>query len=155
MAVHVYITPQQVRDRMFTGTQDRLASLLNLEVGQDPLTSTQLARALEDAHAEVDSFVLARYPQPFSIIPPLLTSLAFELVKYRLLQARSDLISELDRASYEDALRSLREIADGRRQLAFPPVNQTESLVQARQVPVGTRNSDGTESDFRRVLRAF
>lgn len=155
MAVHIYITPQQVRDRMFVGTQDRLAELLNLNAGQDPLASIQLARAIEDANAEVDSFVLARYSQPFAIIPPMLTSVAFELVKYRLLQARSDLISDLDRANFEDSLRTLREISDGKRQLAFPPENQTEAMVPVTPVALATRDGDGRPSDFRRVMRAF
>lgn len=157
MSVHTYITPQQVRDRMQAGSQDRLADLLNLSPGQDPLTSVKLTRAIEDAVAEVDSFVLARYSQPFAIIPPMLTSIAFELVKYRLLLSRSDLISDLDRTGYEDALRALREISDGRRMLVWPPENQSEAQGSVSVVAVGSV-VDGEPDDrgqFRRVLRSF
>lgn len=155
MAVHVYITPQQVRDRMFVGTRDRLADLLNLDAGQDPLTSQQLARALEDAHAEIESYIRGRYTLPFAVIPPELTRIAFGLVKYNLLQARSDLFSDTDRLDYEDAKRDLREIADGKRQLLFPPENRTESLTPVSTVAVGSRGSDGTANEFRRTLRSF
>ncbi|GIX17702.1 MAG: hypothetical protein KatS3mg119_1888 [Rhodothalassiaceae bacterium] len=71
-------------------------------------------RALADADAEIDGYLAARYDLPLSPVPAVLTRLATDIARYRLWDDRAP---EEVRQRYEDAVRLLREIADGRHRL--------------------------------------
>lgn len=153
MSLHIYIAPQDAYDRMRIGGVDRLSELLNVAPGTDPLTDMAFQQAVSDANAEVESFVLARYSQPMATIPPLLSGLAFRVLRWLLISRRSDIVSEAARIDYEDAIKALREISDGTRQLVFPPEDQTEALVPPTRVSVSSASE--SQREFRRNLDAY
>lgn len=153
MSFRIYITAQDAYDRMRLGGVDRLSELLNVEPGVDPLADMAFQQAVSDANAEVESFVLARYSQPMAAIPPALSELAFRCLRWKLISRRSDIISDAARFDYEDAMKALKEISTGVRQLLFPPENQTEGLVPTTVVAVS--NSSIRQTEFRRNLDAF
>lgn len=148
-----YTTPQDVYDRLRVGTQDRLSELLGVPVGSDPLTDSGLQQAIQSANDEVASIVLARYSQPFAVIPPTLRDSATALAIWRLKQRVPYTISESDAKSFDDTMRALREIAEGKRQLLFPPQNQTEALVPSTRVAVSSTTQ--AQRDFRDALDNF
>lgn len=153
MAWHNFVSPQAVFDRLKVGDQDRLSQLLQVPAGIDPLTDAGLQQAVDYANAEIESFVLARYSQPFAVIPPILAGYGVSLAIWRLKQRRRELISDEDRTDFEDTMRALREISDGTRQLIFPPENQTEALVPPTRVAVSSVTEG--QREFRRNIDSF
>jgi len=77
-------------------------------------------RALEDATAEIDGYLASRYRLPVTDAAPLLSLLCTDIARFRLQKGVS---TEQARQRYEDAVRKLERIADGRINLpqATPP----------------------------------
>jgi phage gp36-like protein len=69
------------------------------------------ARALTDADALIDGHLAGRHDLPLVATPPLLTTLALPIALYK---AHSRSAPEKVRQDYEDAVRVLERIADGR-----------------------------------------
>lgn len=67
-------------------------------------------RALADTDALIDGYLKGRYALPLASTPPLLRDLALSIAVYKL---HRNVASEKIRQDYEDAMRSLREIASG------------------------------------------
>ncbi|MDD2870122.1 phage protein Gp36 family protein [Neomegalonema sp.] len=84
-----------------------------------------LARALEDASAEIDGYLEGRYRLPLPKPPPSLRLLACDIAMYRLLTLRQIDAMEDQRKRYEDALRFLRSIAKGEINLGPAPSGET------------------------------
>ncbi len=80
-------------------------------------------RALADADALVDGYLAGRYVLPLEAAPPLLTAIAAAVAFYSLHIGSPD---DKVRKDYDDALRQLRDIADGRLRL---PVAGVEPAV--------------------------
>lgn len=78
-------------------------------------------RALADAGYEIDSYLATRYPLPLpaGTDTRILRRIAVDIAVYGLAQSRAVLTDEL-RRRYEDAVGSLRRIADGRQALLLP-----------------------------------
>lgn len=91
-------------ERMLVALTDRG----DLHTGQ--IDTAVIDRALIDTDAMIDGFVTARYGA-LAIVPPLLADLALAIAIYKLHIAAPDPKIEAD---YKDALRLLRDIADGR-----------------------------------------
>jgi phage gp36-like protein len=70
-----------------------------------------VAGALADADGLIDSYVGRRYAMPLAVVPPVLVRLAKVLAGYFLMGGAA---GDSLRRDYEDALRTLRDIADGR-----------------------------------------
>lgn len=84
-----------------------------------------VAAALADADALIDGYLAQRYALPVSPTPPLLLRAACDIARF-LLHGKA--AGEKVRAAYEDALKLLRDLADGRAALpgALPaPAAQT------------------------------
>jgi phage gp36-like protein len=81
--------------------------------GNAPTGSVDTAlvqRAIADADAEIDGFLRGRYQLPLPAVPPLLTDLSLRIAIYK---AHTHTVTEKIRRDYEDAIRSLKLIADG------------------------------------------
>jgi len=81
--------------------------------------SAAVARSLSHASAEIDTHIAARYSLPLPAIPEMLTAWCVDIALYRLALS-ADVLSEEHRRRYEDALSSLRRVAEGKAALVFP-----------------------------------
>jgi phage gp36-like protein len=103
-----YCTLDQLTDRygepMLVDLTDRAAEPTN------EIDTEVIDRALADADAVIDGYLKGRYLLPLASTPPLLCDLAQVIAVYKL---HRNAASEKIRKDYEDAMRSLREIASG------------------------------------------
>lgn len=89
-------------------------------VGGDPASAPVVLQALGDAAVEIDAFLAGRFDLPLPGVPNLLTNLAADIAVYRLqVLTPNDLIEDA-RRRYEDALKRLRDIREGRLDLGLP-----------------------------------
>ncbi|GAB1388991.1 MAG: hypothetical protein AMXMBFR78_33850 [Rubrivivax sp.] len=99
-----------------TDLQDRLgeARLLQLTDLQDPplgLVDTAVAqKALDDADAEIDGYLVGRYALPLSPVPAILRVHAVTIAHYRLLGNAAD---EVTREDYRATRQWLMAVAKG------------------------------------------
>lgn len=69
--------------------------------------------ALEQASAEIDSYLCGRYPVPWSDVPRVLAGRCCDIARYLLCGAGTQMTEEI-RLRYEDATRYLERVADGK-----------------------------------------
>jgi phage gp36-like protein len=74
------------------------------------------AEALDDASAEVDTYLVGRYDLPLATTPLVLVRLTCEIARYRLYPEPSEAV----RRAYEDARRVLEQLAAGKLTLGLP-----------------------------------
>lgn len=90
------------------------AMLVDLTDRADPpagsVDAGVIDRALADADALIDGFLKGRYLLPLAATPPLVRDLALAIAVYKL---HRNVASEKIRQDYDDALRTLRDIAAG------------------------------------------
>ena len=79
-----------------------------------------IARALDDASAEMDAYLRVLYDTPVAPVPQLLVQLACDIALYRLAQT-GDVRTEEHRARYDDAQKTLARLAKGEMKLPPPP----------------------------------
>ncbi|TKI08661.1 gp436 family protein [Martelella alba] len=94
-------------DREFTG-----------EIDDDVLTG-----GLERASSRIDSYLAGRYPVPWPDTPGILVGICCDIARYELTGAETQNTEEI-RERYEDALRYLERVADGRITLGRLPNGQ-------------------------------
>lgn len=101
-----------------TDLQERfgLPELLHLtdEANSGSVDSVQVNRALEDADAEINGWLAARYSLPLASPPALLKRLACDMARYHLY---SDRVTDAVRQRYEDAGKLLKALSLGQVQL--------------------------------------
>lgn len=68
---------------------------------------------LERATATIDSYLAGRYPVPWTDTPGILTGKCCDIARYELTGAQTQNTEEI-RQRYEDAIRYLGDVADGR-----------------------------------------
>jgi phage gp36-like protein len=69
-----------------------------------------LSRALDDADAQIDSYMATRYTLPLATTPTVLVRLACDMARYALYD---DGVPETVRQRYEDAVSLLKKFASG------------------------------------------
>ncbi|MFN3971247.1 MAG: gp436 family protein [Gemmobacter sp.] len=104
-----------------------------------------LARALASADAVIDGYLAARYALPLAEVPPLLADLAQAIAIWRLHPYATDPKLKED---FESAMRTLRDIADGRVRLALagaevPGTGGTGARITDRERPFTEGNMKG------------
>ncbi|MDR0498390.1 MAG: DUF1320 domain-containing protein [Holophagales bacterium] len=109
--------------------------------GDDPAKSALVKRALDDATAEVNSYLQGRFVLPLPFIPPVLTQVAADIAIYRLLVLRPDQTVEDARKRYEDARKRLTEIRKGELDLGLP-LSKSPAIVGQVQITSATRLFD-------------
>ncbi len=103
-----YATEQQLVDRYSERMLVQLTDRALPATGEiDP---DVIARALADTDATIDGYLKGRYRLPLASVPPLVTDLALAIAIYKLHRKAPD---EKIRKDYDDALRTLRDIANG------------------------------------------
>lgn len=110
--------------------------------GRDPGgAAAAIGRALDDADAEIDAYLEARYALPLATVPPVLARIACDIARYRLWAERAP---DEVRQRYEDARRFLEALARGDVRLGLPEAQQPAppaAMAAARvgEAPVFTR----------------
>lgn len=108
-----YATESDLNNRL----GGELAVLLADEDGDGAADTAILQAALDDAAAEIDATLAARYATPVSPAPPLLTRLNTDLAVYFLFIRRRKAIAPEHLARWREARAQLDDIAEGRREL--------------------------------------
>jgi phage gp36-like protein len=104
-------------------------------------------RALADADAVIDGYLAGRYALPLASAPALLVDIAAAIAIWKLHLCTPDARVEAD---YKDALRRLRDIADGR--LRIPGAAGVEPAVTGGQ---GARITDRERPMTEATLKGF
>lgn len=95
---------------------------------------------LERATATIDSYLAGRYPVPWTDTPGILTGKCCDIARYELTGAETQNTEEI-RQRYEDAIRYLERVADGR--------------ITLGRLPDGSVAQGGTVSRFSSNGRVF
>ncbi|MPZ57614.1 MAG: DUF1320 domain-containing protein [Rhizobiales bacterium] len=103
-----YATLEQLTDRFGESMLIELTDRAEPPAGA--IDQDVIDRALADADALIDGYLKGRYLLPLSATPPLVTDLALAIAGYKL---HRNVASEKIRKDYEDALKTLRDIAAG------------------------------------------
>ena len=109
-----YATSAQVKERRGA---DALLLLTDRD-GDGAADDGAIERALEDASAEIDTWLAAKYDLPLSETPAVLTRLAADIAVYRLAVGADRRIDE-HRVRYDDAVALLKRIAKGEASLGL------------------------------------
>lgn len=103
-----YATLQILTDRYSTRALIELSDRGDVATGQ--IDTAVVDRALTDADALIDGYLGAKYALPLASVPPLVVDLAAKIAFYNLHPHQTD---EKIRADYQDAMKMLRDIANG------------------------------------------
>jgi phage gp36-like protein len=90
------------------------------------INAEAVERALAAASALIDSHLAVRWPTPLASVPDLIRDLAIDIAIYKLAGPSRGLTDE-QRQRYEDALKLLGRLADGKATLDLPPPQPTVS----------------------------
>lgn len=104
-----YATQQQLIDRF--GQQNLVNLTDRAVVATGSIDGAVIVQALTDADALIDGSLSVRYNLPLVTVPPLVVNLAQVIAYWNLHITEPDAKTRTD---YEDARRTLRDIADGR-----------------------------------------
>lgn len=89
--------------------EDEILRLSDRE-GTGEINDDIVNKALEDATAEIDTYLSGRYNLPLSPVPKVIKRLACDIARYLLWEDRA---SEEVRKRYEDVKRMLEQMANG------------------------------------------
>ena len=102
-----YVTKQDLIDRF---GEEELIQLTD-RAGAGVIDDQVLNRAIADADAEIDGYLAGRYVLPLAVVPASLGRIAADLARYYLYE---DAATEHVRQRYEDAVRFLRAVGEGK-----------------------------------------
>jgi phage gp36-like protein len=127
-----------------------LVQLTNEDPAATTVNTTALQQALDDASAEIDSYLEGRFALPLSDPPAVLNRLASDIAIYRLQALRPLHDLEDARRRYDDAVAMLGRVAAGELTLGLSLDNQ-----QAPPAPQA-EGSEGAPRVFsRQTLKGF
>jgi phage gp36-like protein len=101
--------------------QDMINSFSEEEILRLSPDDEAITRVLADADALINGYLGGRYALPLAQVPPMLTLLACDIAFYRLHSLNPTEIAE---KRYNDAVKTLRDIADGRIKLQLDGINE-------------------------------
>ncbi|MCU4455339.1 DUF1320 domain-containing protein [Acinetobacter pittii] len=93
----------------------------------DAINYDKLNAALQEANSEIDGYLIGRYKLPLQPVPPFLESIACHIARYH---ACTGAMSENDpiKTRYENAIKTLKEIAKGIISLGNAPAGEAEPV---------------------------
>lgn len=102
-----------------------LINLSNDSAGATTINPTNMGEMIDQADREIDSYcAIAGYEVPFATVPPLIANLSAKMAIWNL-HLRKYFNSEIWRQTYEDCLRILTRIAEGK--LVISPTTEGEA----------------------------
>jgi phage gp36-like protein len=130
------------RDDLATRFSD--AEIAQLEMDENGLSNEDLSSAaIQDACAEVDSYIAVKYTLPLPNTPTILLRAVCDIARYRLYKDRA---TEEVRRRYEDAVSWLKLLAKGSTLMRFDPdltPVQVEAVRNSASLPSGTTYQGG------------
>lgn len=138
-----YATQTQLSDRY--GTRMLVALTDRGETATGVVDTDVVAHALADSDAQIDGYLAARYSLPLAATPALVSDLAQVIAIWKLHPYSPD---DKIRKDYDDALRVLRDIADGRVKLDLAGIEPAGSgaggvTITDRERPLTADNLKG------------
>lgn len=103
-----------------------------------------LAGALEDASAEMDTYLAGRYRLPLTNVPRFLAGLCCDIARYRLSGAEARDTEEV-RTRFRDAIAFLKLAADGKVTLGVDPAGSTVQPGTTISFNLGSRIFSGRD----------
>lgn len=99
----------------------------NVEPYQDAINYDKLNAALQEANSEIEGYLVGRYKLPLQTVPPFLESIACHMARYH---ACTGAMSDNDpiQTRYDNALKTLKEIAKGNVSLGNAPAGEAEPV---------------------------
>lgn len=138
-----YCTQDQLTDRY--GERALIALTDRAETATGAIDADVVARALADTDAQIDGYLAGRYALPLATTPVLVADIAQVIAFWKLHVYDPD---PKVRKDYDDALKMLRDIADGRVRLAVagvePEVSGSDGVqITDRERPLTAENLKG------------
>lgn len=128
-----YATQQDMIDRFGEEALIELTDKANLGV----IDATVMASALEDADAEINTYLEGRYTLPLASASPILTRFACDIARYQLFDTRA---SEQVIQRYKDAITFLKSIANGTASLGLDSLSaEIPATGNSAQMSASTR----------------
>ncbi|WP_078000352.1 gp436 family protein [Edwardsiella tarda] len=117
------------------------------------LDNAKIETAIEDADTEINSFLAKRFQLPLAIatIPRPLHRVAVSIAIYWLSE-RGSQITDLIQKRYDDAIRTLKEIANGTRDLGLPTTSRPTETDNGKIIIVSENQRLFTRNKLRGVL---
>ncbi|HGM7539537.1 gp436 family protein [Serratia marcescens] len=123
-----------------------------IKKGTDQLDEAAIAQALEDTDEEINSLLSRRYKLPLeTAVPRILIRVAVSIAFYWLAD-RDNQATELVRKRYEDAIKTLKEIASGQRDLGLPTLEQPTEGNSGKVIMAGENTRLFTRNSLKGVL---
>lgn len=141
---NTYTSVSEMSDRLGA----RLQQLLDVAAGTDVSANATLLAAISSANSTVDSYLRARYELPLGAVPTDLVNAATSLALYQLASFRPEIFTEADTTVYENAIKYLTAISNGRAALDVESPSNAESVALPRHVIVGSTAQSGGRSIF-------
>lgn len=104
-----------------------------------------LQGALDDASAEIDTYLAGRYTLPLTAVPKFVGGICCDIARYRLSGASGTLETTVVRDRYRDAVRFLELAAAGKVTLGALPSGVTVQPGETIEFRQGTRIFSGTD----------
>lgn len=136
-----YATVQQMTDRF--GAAILVALTDRSVVATGAIDSAVVTKALTDASEVIDGFLSAKYLLPLSSTPGVIADLCQSIAIYKLHLAEPDPKITRD---YQDAMRQLRDIADGR--MRVPVAGLDPATTSGSGVQIVDRDRPFTEDNL-------
>lgn len=124
-----------------------------IDKATDQLDETKIATAIEDADAEINSFLSKRYQLPLNItaVPRPLHRVAVSIAIYWLSE-RDNQITDLIQKRYDSAILTLKEMANGTRDLGLPSDAPAPETDNGRMIVVSDNKRLFTRNNLKGVL---
>ena len=104
-----YSTQADLEDQL---SSEELRQLTD-DLDSGSINTTIANRAIDDADAEIDSYIGVRYDVPLATIPQIIKKVSVDIAIYNLYARRQILTPEARRQRYEDAIELLKNVSKG------------------------------------------
>ena len=84
------------------------------DAGAGAIVESRVTQAIASADAEIDGYCAVRYAVPFSPVPAVIRKCSIDIAVYNLHARRTKTIPEARQVRYDNAVRILRDIAEGK-----------------------------------------
>ncbi|HID8084397.1 TPA: gp436 family protein [Serratia marcescens] len=116
------------------------------------LDEAAISQALADTDEEINSWLSRRYKLPLeTAVPRLLQRVAVSIAFYWLAD-RDNQVTELVQKRYDDAIKTLKDIANGQRDLGLPTLEQPTEGTGGKVIMVGDNARLFTRNTLKGVL---